>query len=337
MNPWGVRWRFEFAATVLLLTAVPGVFAQQERFRERQVLDPNADQWVEYAPPTAEEAAAGDAVDQARGYLAEGKPGRARALLRKWVQANPDDERYYEALLLLGDSFYESRDFWKAQKQYEQAADNAAGEVFDLANRRTIDVARAFLSGQKRIVWGILRLPAYAEALELLDKVWERVPGSRLGEVALKIKADYYYANGDVDLAQEEYANLVRQYPSGRFLQLSMLRSAEASEAAFPGIKFDDQPLVEADERYRQVLAAFPSYAERESLPARLDGIRAQRAEKDLYVAKWYEKTRQSGAAEFYYRQLLKDWPDTIAAHEARTRLRARGVVVDEGPAGEER
>jgi len=42
-----------------------------------------------------------------------------------------------------------------------------------------------------------------------------------------------------------------------------MLRSAEASEAAFPGIKFDDQPLVEADERYRQVLAAFPTYAER--------------------------------------------------------------------------
>jgi TolA-binding protein len=337
MMLWGIRLRVKLVTAAMLLTALPVVFAQQERFRERQVLDPNTDQWVEYEPQGPEEGVAGDTVDQARGHLADGRPGKARAVLRKWTKNNPDDERYYEALLLLGDSFYESRDFWKAQKQYEQVADNAAGEVFELANRRTIDVARAFLSGQKRIVWMILRLPAYAEALELLDKVWERVPGSRLGEVALKIKADYYYGHGDVDLAQEEYANLVRQYPSGRFLQLSMLRSAEASEAAFPGIKFDDQPLVEADERYRQVLAAFPTYAEREELPARLDGIRAQRAEKDLYVAKWYEKTRQTGAAEFYYRQILKDWPDTIAAHEARTRLRARGVIADEGPAEEAR
>ena len=33
--------------------------------------------------------------------------------------------------------------------------------------------------------------------------------------------------------------------------------------------------------------------------------------------------------AEFYYREILKNYADTIAAHEARTRLRARGIDVD--------
>ncbi len=327
MRHRGVWFRTLLVAGALAAACVP-VRAQQQRFREREVLDPNTDQWVEQASPE-KEGVPEDALDQARMNLAQHKPGKARTLLLRWTKANPDDERYYEGLLLLGDTYFEARDFWKGQKQYEQVAENASGELFEQANRRTVDVARAFLSGQKRVVWGFLRLPAYAEALELLDKVWERAPGTRLGELALKIKADYYYDTGDVDLAQEEYANLVQQYPSGRFLQLAMMRSAQAAEAAFPGIKFDDQPLLEADERYRQVLAAFPTFADREKIPQRLEGIREQRAEKDLYVARWYEKTRQPSAAEFYYREILRNYGDTIAAHEARTRLRARGITVD--------
>ena len=37
----------------------------------------------------------------------------------------------------------------------------------------------------------------------------------------------------------------------------------------------------------------------------------------------------RESAAEFYYREILKNYADTIAAHEARTRLRARGIDVD--------
>jgi outer membrane protein assembly factor BamD (BamD/ComL family) len=166
--------------------------------------------------------------------------------------------------------------------------------------------------------------------VDLLDRVWERVPGTRLGELALKLKADYYFSNGDLDLAQDEYANLAKQYPSGRYVELAMLRAAEAAEAAFPGIRFDATPLVEADERYRQVQAAFPTYAERENIPDRLLGIREQRAEKDLDIALWYARTRQPSAAEFYYRQVLADWPDTFAAADARTRLRAMGARLED-------
>ena len=104
-----------------------------------------------------------------------------------------------------------------------------------------------------------------------------------------------------------------------------------AAEAAFPGIKFDDKPLVEADERYRQLLATFPGFAEHENVPQRVDGIHQERAEKDLDIAHWYERTRQPGAAEFYYRQILKEYSDTLAAADARTRLRALGAAVEPG------
>ena len=115
--------------------------AQQQRFRERQVLDPNTQEWIDQAPST--QAAPTDPVDQARAALAEDHPAQAAALLRKWQKGRGDDERYYESVFLLGESYFESKDFWKALKQYQIVADNASGELFDAANRRCVDVARA--------------------------------------------------------------------------------------------------------------------------------------------------------------------------------------------------
>jgi outer membrane protein assembly factor BamD (BamD/ComL family) len=326
----GLDLRVVVSVSLALVLAELSLRTQEQKFRERQVLDPNTGQWVDQTPAEPNAPETGDAIAEARSLLATGKPAKARGLLQQWLKQPPDEERLYEATFLLGETYFESRDFWKALKQYETVAENSSGELFDLANQRSIDVARAFLSGQKRIVWGFLRLPAYAEGVDILDKVWERIPGTRLGELALKLKADYYYKNGDMDLAQDEYNNLVQQYPSGRFIQLAMLRSAEAAEAAFPGVRFDDKPLVEADERYRQLLGTFPAYARREEVPERLEGIRQERAEKDLDIGRWYERTKQPSAAEFYYRLVLKDWPDTLAAADARTRLRALGVAAED-------
>jgi len=321
------------ARTLLIIVAfssLAGLWArlQEQQYRERQVLDPQTDQWVEEQPPASGGPA--DDLAQARAWLAENRPGKARKLLAKWIKQHPDDERYYEAVFLLGECYFNQRDFWKALERYNEVAENAAGELFQLANQRCVDVARAFLSGQKRIVWRILRLPAYDEGIDILDRVWERIPGSRLGEVALRLKADFHFGRGDLDLAQDEYANLAQQYPSGRYTQLAMLRTAEAAQAAFAGIRFDDGPLVEAEEHYRQMQATFPAYAQRERVEERLVGIRQQRAAKDLDVADWYRRTGQPGAAEYYYRLVLQDWPDTLAAAEARIRLQALGVRLEE-------
>ncbi len=319
---------FCIAACLLLMALAPPTQAQEQQYRERQVLDPESDEWTEQAVEQTGEPA--DALDEARQLLATGKCGKAHKLLKKWTRENIDHDRYYEGMYLLGEAEFEREHFYQAYEAYEVVADATAGELFYLTLRREMDVARAFLSGEKRIVWKFMRLPAYDEGIEILDRVWERIPGTRLGEAALKLKADYFFAVGDVDLAQDEYVNLAREYPNGRYVQLAMLRGAESAAAAFPGIKFDDRALLNAQVRYRQVLSAFPAYAQRERVADRLEGIRQQRAEKDLDIAHWYKRTKQTGAAQYYYRLVLKDWPDTLAGGEAQRALRALGIEVSE-------
>lgn len=305
--------------------ADPSLLAQELRYRERQVLDPTNLEWV--TPTTTAPSGPADPLTEARLLLIDNEPRKARKLLEKWLKDATDDERYEEGRQLLGECYFLEGDYWKAVENFQGVAENSSGDLFQRANERCVDVARAFLSGQKRIVWGFFRLPAYDEGIQILDRVWEREPGTRLGEYALKLRADYYFGNGDLELAQDEYANLVQQFPSGRYVQVAMLRTAEAAEAAFPGVKYDDRALLEADERYRQFKATFPAYAAHERVDARLEGIRQQRGAKDLEVARYYERSRRGDAAIYYYRLILRDWPDTLAAAQARERLQALGAL----------
>ncbi len=313
-----------YGVATLVVALLFSTASEDQRFRERQVLDPNTGAWIDQARPDAE-GPLGE-VDEARRLIAEGDWKQARPILKKWTKANPDDERYFEAMLLLGDTYFLGKDYWNAVERYQEVADNAAGELFHLAQSRSVDCARAFLAGEKRILWGFIPLPAYDDGCDILDRVWQRAPGTRLGEFALKQKADFRYDRGEFEIAKDEYANLVQQYPSGRHIQSSMLRSAESAEASFNGVKFDDRPLVDADVRFRQFKEEFPPLAEREAVDARLEGIRQKRADKDLDIAQWYERTKARDAAVFYYQRIVKDWPDTLAASQAQARLKALGV-----------
>ncbi|MBI5865267.1 MAG: outer membrane protein assembly factor BamD [Planctomycetes bacterium] len=320
-NPLLPRWmRYALPAMVLSCATAP---AQEEQYRERDVLDPETDAWVD--APVQPGTPQGE-LDEARSLLAQGKSAAALRLLKKWTAANPDHDRYLEGMFLLGESYFEERDFYKAYQSYDVVVQNTGGELFYKALRREMDVARAFLSGQKRILWRIFRIPAYDDCVKIVGRVWEQVPGTRMGEESLKHKADYHFENGDLDLAQDGYVKISREYPNGRYTQAAMLRAAEAAEAAFPGVKHDDRALVDANERYRHVQDAYPDFARRENVDERLESIRQKRAEKDYAVAQWYEKVKQTGAAEFYYKRLLRDYPGTLASTQALGRLRALGV-----------
>ncbi len=299
--------------------------AQDEKLREQDVLDPETNTWV----TRQAEVAARGTIDEGRELLARDKSYRAHKVLKKWVKKHPDDDRHIEGVFLLGEAYFDRGWYYQAYENYLTVIENSSGDLFNKALRRSMDCARAFLSGEKRIVWGFLRFPAEPDGVKILDQVWERVPGTRMGEDALKLKSDYQFERGELALAQQNYAFLAQQYPRGRFTQAALLRSAEAAAGDFPGVKFDEKPLLDAQERYRQFEAQYPAAATHEGIDQRLAGIREERAEKDLYVAKWYRKTKQNGAAVFYVRAILKDWPDTLAAAAARRELRSMGIDIE--------
>ena len=139
------------SCAVAIVACAAAALAQEEQYRERQVLDPETGQWVDQP---AEPATPQGELDEARSLLARGESGDALKLLKKWTEANPDHERHLEGMFLLGEAYFEEGDYYKAYESYDIVIQNSGGDLFFKAIRRDMDVARAFLSGQKRILRG---------------------------------------------------------------------------------------------------------------------------------------------------------------------------------------
>lgn len=181
---------------------------------------------------------------------------------------------------------------------------------------------------------GLFRVRDREAGLKIMDDMAANYADTPLAELAQKAKADYYYARGEFDLAQDEYATFAREYPRSRYHAYALLQSARSALASFPGIKFDDSGLIEAQERYTQFLQQYPDLAQQHGVSILLDEIAARRADKTYAIASFYDRTGQPGAARYYYRVTTQRWPGTPAAAQAEGRLAALGEPVAPGPAG---
>ena len=316
---------------VFFLVVHPG-FAQEpgaKSHAERLEYDPGADEWKTVAAPIPG-TEDGD-LELARALLARNEFRPARKALRKWRKQYPDSPRRPEALFYSADAevaaIQAGRDaeLMRAYKWYEEILDNWAGDEWaERALRRELLVAEMFLfKGVRQWVWGgALRFGATDEAIEMLDRlIDDRAPGTPLAEQALRLKADYLYQAGEFAEAEDAYARLARDFPRGRFERHALLRSAQAANANFPGTPFDDSSLLEADERFRRFAAQYPDAAAAEGVDKLLDEIRHKRAEKELSIGRFYERTKSPRAAIYYYRFVLEHWADTPSGAQARARL----------------
>ena len=317
------------AGTAWAADPSPGV----DRKGHQLQYDPATGQWIE-SPPPVPGTALGD-LQLAREAHAQGDYRRAYRQVKKWLKAYPDDYDYLpDALLLRAEIEIARRDYYKAHKHLQEFMDEFAGtEAATQALEYEFVIAEKFLTGTKRKWLGMRILSAEDTALDILDEIAVEYPEYALAEQAILAKARYFFDRGDHELAEMEYSRLVQEFPRSRYVRHAMRRSADAALASFPGIEFDDAALIEAEERYHQYLVEYRELAEQEGVGQILQQINGQRAAKECSIGQYYEKTKHRSAAVFYYRSTCKNWPDTIAATQARHRLDSMGEPVEEDAA----
>ncbi len=274
----------------------------------------------------------------ARRLIAQDDPKRASKALDVWLKAHPQHPLRAEALLLRGDARVAAGDFYKSLFDYETIVTYyPATEQFNVALQREFEVATRFTQGVKRRLWGRRWLPAGDDGAELLIRIQERAPGSELGERASMALSDYYFDDGQMDLAAEAYDLFLQNYPRSEQRSLAMLRGVQASLAQFKGPAFDATGLIDAQERLRRFESEFPAAAERVGAAGLRVRIRESLARRDLTSARWYDRTGRRVSAVVLYRRLLEEYPDTDAGGQAAGRLTQLGeTVVTERPVAEE-
>lgn len=311
-------------AAACVLGASAGVGLGQSSVLE---LDAESEEWAVVSTP---EPGSDEAVlAEARQLLADGHPGRARKMLDKWIEAN--DRRSAPllpaALLLRGDAWTADGDEYKALYDYERICrEFPSSDVFVKANQRELEIATRYVNGLKRKTFGLRFESTKGIGEELLVRIQERLPGSRLAEQAAIELADFYYRQRDMKTASEMYAIFLTNYPNSEYRKLAMQRRVYANIAQFKGPEYDASGLVEAKFLIREFQDRFPIDAERtglgDALAARLD---ESTAAQQLVSARWFARTGDPVSARYALRRLVERFPRTVAAAEAMAMAEERG------------
>jgi TolA-binding protein len=232
--------------------------------------------------------------------------------------AKPSDPNYYDATLRLGDTYYVAKDYNLALAQYDKVIQ---------ANAPDKDYAYY----QKGVTLGLLG--RQAEADQTLATLLQSNPNSRYAEQAVFQQAQLAFQAGDYQPAVDGYTRLIQNRPTSSLLPDAYQRRG----VAYANLEQQDKAVLD----FQKVLADYPRtpaaqralYGLQESLAAlgrneefdqALAGFKAQNPNSKATESVEFEAAKSLYLAEKYAQALprvqayLQQYPDNALAPDAR-------------------
>lgn len=242
----------------------------------------------------------------------------------QWVKDHKKDNPQRDrGLMLIAQGLYQDGKRVDAFYYLDELMDEVPdSKYYPQALQLQYDIADQYLKGYKRVFIFMPILDATDEAIDMLFRIQQRAPGSRLAEKALLRTADYYYANSEYDLAADAYGAYLKSYPRSPQVPQLRLRRAYATLAQFRGTRYDATPLIDAKAQLTEIAAAYPEIAQDEGLMSLIMRIDETFAQKVYRHADWYRRTSQPSAAVYNYRFLIATFPKSPEAKLSKERLK---------------
>ena len=135
--------------------------------------------------------------------------------------------------------------------------------------------------------------------------------------------ANTYFEKGRYEDADYYYGLVRSDYPKSNYQLQAHLLGLQCKLRKYQGPNYNGKPLEEANDLINQTLIQFASELgpERERLVKAKAEVQAQRADRDIHLAQFFDHGEHYGAAKIYYAQVIKEFPQTPFSEEAKTRL----------------
>lgn len=311
---------------VLLISSLS--IASAWALAEQQEYEFSQGQWVKTVTP-ARGTPAGE-LALIRRQLEDQDNSGVISSAKEFLKHYPDDPGCEEVMMLAGQAELNREHYFQAYEWYKKQWDQfPAGTYSDRLLQKEYEIADAFLHGKKRIIAGILYLPARDDGQQILNKIAEQAPGSQIAEKAMERLADDHRTHGEYAEAAATYDRCMELFPKSDHNREHMLQAAQTTHQSYHGVDYDPTPLIEAQQRYKTFAQQYPQSAIKADVKGTLDTLRTQQGQEQWNTAQFYERTHQPQAAGYYYRLIARDYSDTplaAQAQQALTRLGPQGV-----------
>lgn len=238
--------------------------------------------------------------------------------------AGPDLDTFIKAEIL----FCRGK-FTKAVNTYNKLlTDYLESRLREAALDRQFAIGTAFLGGQKIPVLYLFRVKGYDEGVKIMEGITERAGlDSPIGLKAAVAVAESYEKRGKFHEAYLKWQEISVQWETGEVGRDALLGMARCKQAAYnkhpkkERPRYDVSGLKTAKSYYEKFMLVYPQEAEKIGVSEILKQINEQLADKQLNIARYYQRTGSKQSANLYYQMLTDNWQGTKAAETAKQLL----------------
>lgn len=123
---------------------------------------------------------------------------------------------------------------------------------------------------------------------------------------------------GEWEDAVDSWTQLAREYPASEYAQTAEYRIALTTLSASDGVEYDKGPVEAGRRLLKRYLERFPKGNHAQEAEAKLAEVEQALAAQKLRVARFYLRRDEYYSADVYLAAVLREYPGTPAADEAR-------------------
>jgi len=225
------------------------------------------------------------------------------------------------------EKLYADGNYVKAVRAYEALLDKyPESSLYQAALERQYEIATAFLDGYKVPVLKVFKIKGYAQGEKVMDNIRDRAGNNQIGLDAAVAVARSLEKRKKFLEAHEQWAQIASDWPTGVIAKQALLAMARCQHAAYRGPKFGSSNLTSAKTYYQNYQAKYPVDAKKFKIDQKIEKIDRQLAYKNYSVAKYYKKTGNIQAANYYFQMVVDNWPDTNSAKMAKEMLEGKNL-----------
>ena len=280
--------------------------------------------WSIEGEDTKVEGSASEQMRKAENFESAGDAGAAynayRALVKNYSQSALAPKAQRKVAILL-----EQRgEYDKAYDAYSvYLSKYPRGEDFDGVVEAQFRIAKLFLEGQKRKVFGVPFAPSMSRAQEMFDGIVKRAPYSKWAPLAQFNVGQAYEKQGKYPEAIAAYQTVVAKYPGDPIAddaqyQIGYVLMRESKEGSY-----DTASRQRARESFEDFLSRYPESEKAPQARENINALQSGVTKGALDIAKYYEKTKKYKAAVIYYNEVVRQQPDSPESTIAKTRIDA--------------
>ncbi len=260
--------------------------------------------------------------DWAMKFYKEGDFKRAADEFVRLTASYKDSDLAPEAQYYAGKSFEELGKYYFAYQNYQKTIENYpyTERMEEIVSKEYI-IAGIFQNKEEPKLMDLELSLSLERAIEIYKKVVQNSPFGPYADKALFEMASCYRRSSKYSEAIDAYEKIINDHPDSSLNDEAKYEVAYTMYEASKDPEYDQENTEEALEKFERIVKTTAIPAIQEEADSMLKELKAKKARSDFGVASFYEKQKQYKSAIIYYKDIVKKYPGTSAADEAKLRI----------------